>query len=67
MKKILWIGKYNECGVFDSDNIVFDLPDENIVELVHMLVSVQENVKICLEYKYDIDGIVEDDWIPIGI
>lgn len=31
-----------------------------------MLDSIQDNARVCLECKYDIDGIAEDSWIPIG-
>ncbi|MBD5136989.1 MAG: hypothetical protein HDT39_13635 [Lachnospiraceae bacterium] len=55
-------------SINDFDNfVVFDFPNMHIDELVNMLNSVKENAEICFEYKYDIDGIVEDDWIPVGI
>ena len=55
-------------SINDFDNfVVFDFPNMYIDELVNMLNSVKENAEICFEYKYDIDGIVEDDLIPIGI
>lgn len=59
--------EYGYIIINDFDNfIVLDLPNVYTDELISILDSVQENARACLEYKNDIDEIVEGSWMPIG-
>ena len=60
-------GEMAYINITDYENYVVIDKNTNIDDLIARGINVDENFVICKEHSYDIDTLVEEAWIPLGV
>lgn len=60
-----------ECAYIEINDfynfVILSTPNHRLEELIHTLVSVEENKNVCSHYESDINDMTEDTWKALGI